>query len=71
MLPHDRNFSSANDFRVSPAPGCAAPPARSARPRADSVEAMALRVAARLAMRGDYAGAAQCRQLAASWAVTK
>lgn len=71
MLPHDLNSSAPNTFRVSPAAGYAAPPTRPARPRADSVEALALRVAARLTMRGDHAGAAQCRQLAASWAVAR
>lgn len=71
MMTYDRNFSGPNAFRVPPAPDYVAPPIRPARPPADSVEAMALRVAARLAMRGDHAGAEQCRQLAASWAVAK
>ncbi|MGV7586321.1 hypothetical protein PJI74_01135 [Mycobacterium kansasii] len=71
MMTHDRNSSGPNAFRVPPAPGYVAPPTREARPPADSVTAMALRVAARLALRGDHDGAAQCRQLAASWAVTK
>lgn len=56
MMTHDRNSAATTSFRVPPA---------------DSVTAMALRVAARLAMRGDHSGAEQCRQLAASWAVSK
>lgn len=71
MMTHHSNSGAPSSFRVPPAPGYSAPPNRPVRPRADSVEAMALRVAARLATRGDHAGAAQCRQLAASWAVTK
>lgn len=71
MMTYDRNSSSTNAFRVPPAPGYTAPPTRAARPPAASVEAMALRVARRLEARGDHAGAEQCRQLAASWAVAK
>ncbi|SHX66511.1 Uncharacterised protein [Mycobacteroides abscessus subsp. abscessus] len=71
MMTHDRNSAATTSFRVPPAPGYTAPPTRAARPPADSVTAMALRVAARLAMRGDHSGAEQCRQLAASWAVSK